>query len=136
MAVHHNSTEHTTGGRDHEDRAALGMAKFGAKKIWHQFVNATENLVPNPQIVASHAREWRLVFPMGRWSVAVISYSFWMVGWMAALISWRLSGTMKMCMPRELKMTRTKWLRTFKYRGIIRLTFVVPNSAIPNFACS
>ena len=61
----------------------------------------------------------------------------WMVAWMVALISWRLLGTMEMCMPRALKATPKKMaLEPSKCRGTIWHTFVVPNFAISNFTCS
>ena len=42
------------------------------------------------------------LFPGGLWLAVVISYSFSMVAWMIAPLSWRLFGTMEMHMPREL----------------------------------
>ena len=60
-----------------------------------------------------------------------------MVAWMVALISWRLWGTMEMCVPRELKATPRKIASNLQiHRGIIWHTFVVPNFAVPNFASS
>ena len=96
-------------------------------KIWCKF--------PDCGTKTSVDREWWWVFPTGLWLVAVIPYSFWMAAWMVAPVSWRLFGTMEACMPRARKMILEK-CRTFKCHGTIWQTFVVPNFAIPNVACS
>ena len=62
-----------------------------------------------------------------------------LVGWL--LVSsggcWTLThGQMELRMRRAPKMTRAKWRRTFKYRGIIWHTFVLPDVATPHFGCS
>ena len=62
-----------------------------------------------------------------------------MLAWMVALSSWRLLGTIEMCMPRELKMTPRKMAFTFTFKNHFQIPW--RNSAhfccaIPNFACS
>ena len=59
-----------------------------------------------------------------------------MVAWIVALVSWRLWGTMEMCMPRELKMTSRKMASDLQIPWHNLAHFCVPNFAIPNFACS
>ena len=87
------------------------MANFGAEKppnwhklaqilkyhckIWYKFPDCGTTSID---------REWWLLFPVCLWLVAVISFSFWMVAWMAAVISWGLLGTMEICIPRVLEM--------------------------------
>ena len=59
-----------------------------------------------------------------------------MVPGMVAHISWRLWGTMEVCMPRALQKTHRKWVGTLKYGGIIWHPFVVPKFAVRNAARS
>ena len=74
----------------------FGMAKFGVEKIWYQSLNTTAKFGTNSQMVAEEQAdgEWWLPLPLDLWLVA--------------LISWRLLGTLEMCMPRALKMTPRK----------------------------
>ena len=64
-------------------------------KVWYKFPDCG-------------TRERWLLFATGLWMVAVISYSFWMVAWMPALITRRLLGTMEIRLPRPLKSTSGK----------------------------
>ena len=51
---------------------------------------------------------------MGLWLVAVVSHTFWLV----ALISWRLLGTMELCMPRVLKRTPRKMALEIRWHDL------------------
>ena len=86
-------------GKDCRRENLARILKYNCK-IWYNF--------PNCGTRTSLGHEWWLAFPMGLWWVVVISCSFWMVVWVVALISWRLLGTMEMCMPSEQKMTPQK----------------------------
>ena len=64
------------------------------ENIGYQFVNITAKLGTISQTVAQEqACEWWLPFPLGLWLVA--------------LISWRLLGTLELCMPSAKNDTRT-----------------------------
>ena len=56
----------------------LELAKFDAEKFWHQFLNATATFGTNSQTVidCDIDGEWWLLFPMGLWVAAAISYRF------------------------------------------------------------
>ena len=87
------------------------MAKVGAEKIWHQFEKPLQNLVQNSQTVAQEQAQTAaggcyFLWAFGR--LLLFLGGFWMVAWMVALISWRLLGTMAMCVRRALKMTPRK----------------------------
>ena len=43
------------------ERATIGMARFGAEQMWHQFTNATENLVQIPGLWHKNRHRLRTV---------------------------------------------------------------------------
>ena len=73
----------------------FGMAKL----VWNSFRADSEiplhiwYKVPDCGTRTCMDRELWSLFPMGLWLDAVISYSFWRVAWVAALVSSRLLGT-------------------------------------------
>ena len=67
----------TTGGGENWEHAKLGIAKFGAEKIWHQFSDTTAKFctkLADCGTTTSIDREWWLLFPTGLWLLAVIPW--------------------------------------------------------------
>ena len=71
----------------------------------------------------SAGHEWGMLVPVGLWLAAAISWRPWRAQW-------------KCARHQSSKRHPEQWLGTFKSRGTIRHTFVVPKFALPNFACS
>ena len=101
------------------------MAKFGAAQFWLQFLNTTAKFGANAHIVGQEHP----------WSVNGGCYFRWAFGWLllilqglwvVAIISWRLLGTMEMCMPRERKMTPGKEAPELK----------IPRHNLAHFCCA
>ena len=117
--------------RNVRERAIFGMAKCGAGKFWYQFVNAATNIDTNPPIVAQEQA----------WTGPVVACchlleaSGWLLGWLPLFpggcrAQWKCAW--EEIPKRHLEMR----LRTFKCRGIIWHTFVVPTFVLSNSPCS
>ena len=115
----------STGGRGGLECAIFGVAKSGVETMWDQFSNTTGKLGTKFPHCGTRDHECWLLLPMGLW---LVGFSFLASGYLLlfprlACQTARAQGE-GMCRPRALKTT---------YR---KMAFVVPNSGIPNFACS
>ena len=102
----------TGGGLDWEC-AEYGTAKFGAEKIWHQFVNAAAKHGTNPQTAA----------PQQAWTMNGGRYVLWAFGWSLFLSSfmaaWMVALTMRVKITPGKNYKRYKLSRSEAPVGII-----------------
>ena len=87
---------HIPGGEGNGERAKFAMARFGAEKIWHPFLNTTAKFGTKSHTAARIGRGRWLPIPAGLWLTAVVS-------WRLLDGSWRPLGTMEIACQERYK---------------------------------